>query len=291
MNNKEEILNELKSLAPTLAGLAKQNCFKIPNGYFSQEIPKVSAVSNIIDGETQKAKSDFGYMDLMSEILVDNFVHLKDVPVFKVPNNYFQNLTEDVVAYKNSVLAIDAVEGSVTLDEAFQVNNYAVPQNYFDNLSQNILDKLKTESQSELNGELVSLLNESVYTIPQNYFDNLYQNILNKIKSPAKISKIISLQKVRNVLAIAATLALFVAGAWFLNTDRADGLNINEQIAQLSVNDIEAYITTNAYEFENELLTEDLIDEDNNDLFWQMELDAEELDYYLQNVDEYNLNI
>jgi len=291
VNNKKEILNELKSLAPTLASLGKQNCFKIPKGYFSQEIPKVSAVSNIMDGASKKAQTDFGYMDLMSEILVDNFAHLKDVPVFKVPNNYFENLTEDVIAYKNSILAIDAVEGSVTLDEAFQVNNYAVPQNYFDNLSQNILDKVKSDSQSELNGELVSLLNEPVYTVPQNYFDNLSQSILNKIKSPAKSGKIISLQKARNVLAIAATLALFVAGAWFLNADRTGGLNINEQIAQLSANDIEAYIATNAYEFENELLTEDLIDEGNNDLFWQMDLDADELDYYLQNINEYNLNI
>lgn len=292
MNNKNEILNELKTLAPTLAGLTKQNCYTIPNGYFLENMPKVSTVSNILDIETSQAKGNLIYLDLMSEILADNFADIAKIEVFKVPNNYFEDLTEDVIAYKNSILAIENLESSVTLDEAFQINKYAVPQNYFDNLSQNILNKINLESKAEVSKELAAHLNETVFTVPQNYFNNLSQNIFKKINTPAKSAKIISLQKVRNVLAIAATLALFVAGAWLLNSTGSNKvLSFDEQIHQLSANDIEAYITSNAYEFENELLTEDLIEEDSDDLFWQIDLNAGELDYYLQNINEYNLNI
>lgn len=293
MNNKNDILNELKTLAPTLAGVEKINCFKIPGNYFSHKMPKVSAVSNILDEQVAHTSKDFVYLDLMSEILADSFSHLKEAKVFKVPNDYFENLTEDVVDYKNAALAIDDIENSIAFDETFQVNNYAVPQNYFNNLSQNILNKINDERNAHLSDELVSQLNDTAFSLPENYFEHLSQSILNKIKQPEKSTKIISLQKIRNVLAIAATLAVFIAGAWFLNSgETASTLSVNDQIMQLSVNDIEAYIASNAYEFENELLAEDLNDEDSdNDLFWQMDLDADELYYYLQNINEYNLNI
>jgi len=288
VNNKNEILNELKALAPGLANIAKQNCFTIPENYFSQGMPKASAVSNILDDKAtfEKRETDLMYLDLMSEILADNFSHLKEVQVFKTPNDYFGNLTEDVIAFKNSILEAETIGEPQTLDKAFQANKYIVPENYFNNLSNNIISQIEQEEA------LVEFLNKTTFTVPENYFTNLPQNILNKIKTPAKRARVINLKTVRNVLAMAATLALLVGGAWFFNSGKTNNvLNFDEQIAQLSTNDIEAYIASNTYEFENELLAEDLIEEDSNDLFWQMDLDANELDYYLQNIDEYNLNI
>lgn len=286
MNSKNEILNEIKTLAPTLVGITKQNCFAIPENYFSQGMPKASAVSNILDGEasTEKKESDLMYLDLMSEILADNFSHLKEVQVFKTPNDYFGNLTEDVVTFKNSLLAAETLGEPETLDKEFQANKYIVPENYFNNLSNNIISQIKQEEA------LGKFLNKTTFIVPENYFENLPQNILDKIKTPVKKGRVITLKTVRNVLAVAATLTLFIAGAWFLNTDK-NSLNIDEQIAQLSTNDIEAYIASNTYEFENGLLAEYLMEEDSNDLFWHMDLNTDELDYYLQNVDEYNLNI
>jgi len=292
VNNKNEILNELKNLAPTLAGVSKQNCFNVPAGYFSQNMPKVSTVSNILDIEANQHKTDLMYLDLMSEILADNFADIANVKTFKVPGNYFEELTEDIVAFKNSMLAINNIEGSITLDTAFQTNKYAVPENYFETLHENISNKAKSENDAELDVDLVRQLNKKVFAIPGNYFETLHENISNKVSTPGKSGRIISLPVVRNVLAIAAILALFTMGAWFFSSDKAGNApSINEQIAQLSATDIEAYITSNAHEFENELLVEDLIEEDSNDLFWQMELDMNELDYYLQNIEEYNLNI
>jgi len=286
VNSKNEILNEIKTLAPTLVGITKQNCFAIPENYFSQGMPKASAVSNILDGEasTEKKESDLMYLDLMSEILADNFSHLKEVQVFKTPNDYFGNLTEDVVTFKNSLLAAETLGEPETLDKEFQANKYIVPENYFNNLSNNIISQIKQEEA------LGKFLNKTTFIVPENYFENLPQNILDKIKTPVKKGRVITLKTVRNVLAVAATLTLFIAGAWFLNTDK-NSLNIDEQIAQLSTNDIEAYIASNTYEFENGLLAEYLMEEDSNDLFWHMDLNTDELDYYLQNVDEYNLNI
>jgi len=295
VNNKNEILNELKTLAPSLAGIAKQNCFTIPKNYFLQGMPKVSAVADILEEQATKIQNDFMYLDLMSEILADNFADIANVEVFKVPKNYFETLTENVVAYKKAKLAIEPnVEGAVALDASFQTNKYAVPENYFDELSQNILAKVIVADVSAFEKAVETQLNETVFTLPNNYFDKLPQSILNKIKTPEKSAKIIFLQKVRNVLAIAATLALFVAGAWFLNLDKTDATNtqsINQQIAQLSTEEVKAYIASNAYLFESEILAEDLMEEDNKNLFWQMDLNADELDYYLQNIEEYNLNI
>lgn len=294
MNNKNEILNELSALAPTLAGISKQNCFSIPENYFSQSMPLVSTVSNILkkEEEANHANSDLMYLDLMSEILADNFAHIAQIKTYKVPNNYFANLTEDVVNYKNSVLAIDDVEGSVTLDEAFQVNKYTVPQNYFNNLSESILSKVKADEATEINETLSQQLNQKVFKTPESYFENLTQNILQKVNTPKKSAKIVSLKAFRNVLAIAATLALFVAGSWFLNDDKTGNtLSINEQMAQISANDVKTYIAANAYQFEEELLSGDLLDAENSNEIWQIDLNEEDLDYYFKDINEYNLNI
>lgn len=292
MNNKNEILNELRALAPTLASISKQNCFSIPENYFLQGMPRISTVSDILKEKANHSKNDLMYLDLMSEILADNFANIARVKTFKVPNNYFTNLTEDVVNFKNSVLAIEDVEGSTTLDEAFQVNRYTVPQNYFSSLPETILNKLKSESVSEVDEALSQHLDKKVFATPKNYFENLPQNILQKVNTTEKSAKIISLKTLRNVLAIAATLALFVAGTWFLNADKTgNSLSIDEQISKISAADVKNYIASNAYQFEDELLSGDLLDAEKSNEIWQIDLNVDDLEYYLNDINEYNLNI
>jgi hypothetical protein len=121
MEKRTEITDELKDISPTLASMEKLNVFQIPDDYFS---------------------------DFDTKILTTIFLQDKKNYFQKVPNGYFNSLSDNILSKiksENSETALEEIKAiSPALHYLKEEKVFDVPENYFDNLSDRILHKIKS---------------------------------------------------------------------------------------------------------------------------------------------------
>lgn len=126
MENKIDILNELKELSQLIAGMEKVNVFTVPGGYFEH----LSA-------------------DIMTGISTEQNIQL--VPLASnlendVPTGYFDSLSSTILSkiksQQNENTSDEIRNLSPMLYSIQNENVFEVPTGYFDGLSQNVLGKV-----------------------------------------------------------------------------------------------------------------------------------------------------
>ena len=144
MTQNDNILQELKELKSSLAGLAAQNIYSVPNGYFeglaNQVLNRIKAM------EAANAAEELGYLSpVLSNIS-------KQLP-YAVPAGYFESLEEKLMqTVRNSNDYQTATEElemlSPLLSGLKKEMPYSVPQGYFENLAPDINTQInKTETK------------------------------------------------------------------------------------------------------------------------------------------------
>ena len=123
MENRIDILNELKELSPTIAAIEKVNVFRVPQGYFEY------LGADILMGiETENRSANT--VSLVSDL----------------PTGYFNTLSGSILAKIKTTEAEDAAAEIRALSPMlYSIQNetvFEVPQGYFENLSEEILDKV-----------------------------------------------------------------------------------------------------------------------------------------------------
>ncbi len=155
MENRKNILKELREISPVVAEISHRAPYSVPTGYFE----------GLADRLLQLVKADGA-----SSVLP------KANNPYEVPQGYFEGLADNILQ------RVKAEE--VILSPALQQANnnpYEVPQGYFEGLADNILQRVKAEKV-----DLSSVLqqaNTNPYTVPHGYFDNLPETILNRVKA------------------------------------------------------------------------------------------------------------
>jgi major membrane immunogen (membrane-anchored lipoprotein) len=193
MENRIDILNELRGLSPLVAGVEKVNVFTVPVGYFER------LEEDILMG----VKVETGVL----------FNSITNQPSMQVPQGYFESLSDSIL---NKIKAEETgeVKGlSPMLVNIQNKNVFTVPQGYFESLSANILNKINEgeTTASELKGlspVLFSIQHKNVFTVPQGYFETLPDKILNKIKPQQ--AKVITMQKRTAAILKYAVAAVFI---------------------------------------------------------------------------------
>ncbi len=168
MENRIDILNELKELSPVIAGMEKVNVFTVPVGYFER------LEEDILMG----VRVETGGL----------FNSITNPTSMQVPQGYFESLSDNILNKIKAQEAEEAKELSPMLLNIQKVNVFTVPQGYFESLSSNILGKInKGETAAselkELSPMLFSIQNKNVFTVPQGYFESLSDKILNTNKT------------------------------------------------------------------------------------------------------------
>lgn len=303
MKINTEILAELASIAPVLASLERKNNFSVPENYFIDGLPHSFSIADLAAAalndsknkipftKPEDADTDLTYLGVMSEILMEPFEHLRNHLAFKVPEHYFEILP---------TLIINEITGEALLpnqfNENYKHNKYSIPDNYFNELGDRILNKVKSEEAQEfdekveLNALLKQMQHEPVHLLPEvGYFNNLSNKILEQVAEQPVETKVRSIKPFQRILAIAATLALFLAGAWFLQGNNNNG-NFNDQFAQITGQEIRNYIATNSYNFNEELLLNATSNKLQNNLFLDTDLKQEDIEFYLFDIDDNFIN-
>lgn len=152
--------------------------------------------------------------DILNELneLSPLIAGIEKVNVFSVPDGYFNDLDEVILA---GIKEHDIVFMNGIKNETF----FEAPNGYFENLADNILAKIKkqqTENASDelrkLSPMLYSIQNEKTLEAPAGYFESLAVNILAKVRP--QHAKIVTIHKRRTILKYAA--AAMITGSMAL---------------------------------------------------------------------------
>jgi hypothetical protein len=220
--------------------------------------------------------------------------------VFTVPDGYFHNLDETILAILK--------EDKIALNNGFSKDIlFEVPNGYFENLSNKIIGRIKAEQPDNINEELktlspmlYSIHGENVFEVPHGYLNSFGDIVLNKVKSqPAKV---VSIQKRTSIFkyAVAAVMTgimalgvyQFVVKQNHVNPQFAaldptiqTGIKMNEKqfdttLNNLSDDEIAGYLEKNASDADIAEITSS-IDENNLPSSDDYLLDDKTLDNYL----------
>ncbi|MBP6431824.1 MAG: hypothetical protein KA319_08665 [Ferruginibacter sp.] len=128
MENRTDILNELHTLSPTLAGLPKVNLYTVPSGYFD-------------------VLSD----DILATLHIEqpSFLNTAKAQINDVPAGYFDNLADNILAKIKQQQVDNASDELRSLSPMlYSVQNenvYTVPAKYFESLSDSLLEKVQPQ--------------------------------------------------------------------------------------------------------------------------------------------------
>lgn len=158
----------------SLDKIAKVNVFKVPKNYFEN-----LTASILIKAQSQNS----------------NTQQQAKVP-FTMPDGYFEGLSAKIMG------RIEQIEKkSIDLETLERVNVFKVPENYFQEL--------------ELNTSIERFGKENIFKVPVGYFDSLTDDILTKVASKQpKIIKVNWWESSKIRWSAAASLILMV-GLWF----------------------------------------------------------------------------
>lgn len=278
MENRTDILNELKELSPAIAAIEKVNVFTVPEGYF----------------ECLGA-------DIMMGIETEDGLSHTVSAVADVPAGYFDTLSDSVL----SKIKAQETENGVLSAELTSIagkNVYEVPQGYFETLPDSILAKIKIQDSEDaateiraLSPMLYSIQNQNVFEVPQGYFENLSAEILDKVKPEAKV--ITMHKRSSNIFkyAVAAVFTGVMALGVFKFTGSAKnelpdyvtaGLkvqDVDQELASISDADIVKYLEANGTDVKTAIIVGST---DNNELPSEEDylLDEKTLDKYLNSI-------
>lgn len=155
MENRNNILKELRDISPVVANIGNHAPYTVPAGYFEGlpnqllQLVKANDTSSVLPKATNP---------------------------YEVPQGYFEGLATAILQrVKGEEAALSAA-----LQQA-NTNPYTVPQGYFEGLANNILQRVKGEEVTI--SATLQQANTNPYQLPQGYFDTLPETILNRVKA------------------------------------------------------------------------------------------------------------
>lgn len=246
MKSGADILNELESISPLMAGMTKTNVYAVPAGYFEDLADTLLFAS--------KAEE--------SRVLVA----VKEENNNSVPEGYFDTLADTILSKIREQEKNSSGEISEMLQSIQSKNVYQVPNGYFNRLSDTILNKLNTPTAAEeirtLSPMLYSIQNESIFEVPKGYFTAFAEDMLNKVK-PAE-TKVVVMHR-RSVWLKYAVAAAFIGvmsfGAFkFINQQEKSlplnyaaiiNTNVDGELAKISEAEIENFLIKDGVDVES----------------------------------------
>lgn len=283
MENRTDILNELREISPTLAGIEKLLVFTVPPGYFEYLAADILLGIDAANGLLNQVSND-----LPGE----------------VPAGYFENLAGSIL----SKIKAQENEAGVLPAELMSIrgsNVFDVPAGYFDALTASVLTQIKTAETEDaateikaLSPMLCSIQNEPVYQVPAGYFDGLPETVLNTVNPQAKVVSMKRSTAAFFKYAVAAAFTGLMALSIFKFTGSTTkktelpayvkvGMNdikdIDQELAKISDDDIVKYLEASGTDVKTAMVANST---DENELPSEEDylLDEKTLDKYLNSI-------
>ena len=214
METKTDILNELATISPLIAGINKVNVFTVPIGYFE-------TISHTVMVCLQEDSFDLN---------TSNAQNRNDVPT-----GYFDKLAASVLdkIKANGAASEEIKYLSPLLFDLQKRQVFQLPTGYFENLHELIVEKIDIVNTATASNEISPLLQElkdkNVFELPEGYFNGLADTIIKKIQQPPT-GKVVSINKRSSWIkyAVAAMMTGIVALGLYKYIDKPGGSGITD---------------------------------------------------------------
>ncbi|MBN8674409.1 MAG: hypothetical protein J0L56_09755 [Chitinophagales bacterium] len=173
MAQNNNILQELRELESSLANMAVQNIYSVPEGYFEGLAPQV--LNRIKAMEATTAIEELYLLSPVVSALP------KQVP-YTVPFGYFEALAENSMQLIRQT-GLSAMEETANLSPLLggldKQMPYTVPQGYFNGIEERMLkavtgaEQTAKEELESISPLLSGLKKEMPFSVPQGYFENM----------------------------------------------------------------------------------------------------------------------
>ena len=165
MENINNILNELRELAPTLSQVRHKNPFHVPPNHFEE-----LAVSVML------AVKDAANDDELETPILDR---LREKDPFLISNEHFAAMHDNLM---------DKVQDAELHLKPPEEAGFSVPKGYFETLHASIMDKVA--DHADINEQIQEILEADIgFTVPQSYFETLHASIMDKVADNAELSE------------------------------------------------------------------------------------------------------
>lgn len=157
---------------------------------------------------------------------------------FVLPEGYFASFKSDFLEQVSALSFADSLPKEMP---------QRIEGAYFEELQKNVLDEIEVIELAE------GLTQKETGDVPADYFASMQASVFAKIAEEEKketVPMTVHRTSKKKNWALAATMALLVTlGLFFINTDSST-LNLEEQLAQIPVEEIDNYISEHDYDFE-----------------------------------------
>jgi hypothetical protein len=194
MENRNNILNELREISPVVADINYQAPYTVPAGYFeglpSQLLQLVKAIeaTPVLPSANHPYQVPQGYFEGLAntilqrvkneEAILSSALQQANNNPYQVPQGFFEGFASTILQRIK--------DEEATLSSALQQANsnpYQVPQGYFEGFANTVLQRIKEEGTTL--SSTLQQANNNPYQVPAGYFNNLPAIILNRVKTPA----------------------------------------------------------------------------------------------------------
>jgi hypothetical protein len=259
MENRNNILKELREVSPVVADISHQVPYKVPTGYFEglahQLLQLVKTSNPVLPKANNPYQVPQGYFEGLANTILqrakadDNtslspaLQQAKENP-YQVPQGYFENLPAAILNRLKATVADNATDEleilSPVLSQLSKQMPFSTPAGYFEELGENAV--AGAQAIDFVNGALENLpplLNDlktvQVYEVPAGYFEQLPGQVLNAVKAqqPAKVVSMHFTRRVIRYAAAAVVAGLIITAGWFFLSNNKGGKLPPDQIAQL----------------------------------------------------------
>ncbi|MBS1613255.1 MAG: hypothetical protein JST49_10570 [Bacteroidetes bacterium] len=221
MENNEDILKELREIAPKLAGIEKKNLFTVPEGYFSN-------LNNVLMHKVQLSAAA-QELPQVAPLLAQ----LKGLQQAEAPAGYFSSFSTGLLGKIRASEVADELQALAPVLRGIEkVNAYEAPAGYFNTLAQQVLAQATAEQKPATASDMPKWLQSANFVL---------EGIIGAVFKP------------KYSFAFAGSLSMMIlAGMFMLKVEQCT--DVECQLAQLSTAELDAYMTENADEFHASVL-------------------------------------
>ena len=212
MENRNNILNELREISPVVAGIGHQVPYSVPAGYFE----------GLADQLLQLVKADEANAPVLP----------KAINPYQVPQGYFEGLADNILQ-RVKATATDNASDELEIISPFlsQIDKkmpFSTPAGYFDELGENAI--AGAQAIDFVNGTLENLSplmsglrRMYVYEVPAGYFEQLPGEVLKAVKAhqPARVVSMSFTRRVIRYAAAAVVAGLIITAGWLYVGNRS----------------------------------------------------------------------
>lgn len=137
METNEEILKELKEIAPMLSAIEKKNFYSVPENYFDDFTSDILVQIKL--NEVQREL----------KTLAPELLKLEKKMMAELPADYFKSFSGDLVSrIRANEVAAELKEIAPVLSSAQRINQPEVPANYFAAFPQQVMRRIAVEQKA-----------------------------------------------------------------------------------------------------------------------------------------------